>query len=70
MKIPLDKLLTYKGNKYVFTKAAMRAVEKIANIKGYPEDDFSWKVVPNILNLTLNENIHFELIPNTDNDEE
>jgi hypothetical protein len=31
----------------------MKAVEKIANIKDYPEDDISWKVVPNILKMTL-----------------
>lgn len=37
----------------------MKAVEKIANIKHYPEDDISWKVVPNILKLTLNETIHY-----------
>ncbi|HOO71867.1 MAG TPA: hypothetical protein PK926_08890 [Spirochaetota bacterium] len=59
MIIPLDKLLAYNGNKYVFSKASMKAVEKIANIKHYPEDDISWKVVPNILKLTLNETIHY-----------
>ena len=57
MIIPLDKLLTYDGNKYIFSKAAMAVVEKIGNLKEYPEDDKSWKVVPNILNLTLNEKI-------------
>lgn len=59
MIIPLDKLLTYNDNKYIFTKASMAAVEKIGNIRDYPEDDFSWKVVPNILKLTLDEDIKF-----------
>lgn len=53
MIIPLDKLLTLQGNRYIFTKAAMGTVEKIANIKDYPEDNYSWKVVPNILKLIL-----------------
>ena len=59
MIIPLDKLLKYNGNKYIFTKATMATVEKIGNIKDYPEDDRSWKVVPNILKLVLDENVKF-----------
>ncbi len=53
MIIPLDKLMIYNSNKYIFTKAAMRAVDKVANISGYPEHDHNWKVVPNILKLAL-----------------
>ena len=60
MIIPLDKLLLYGGNKYIFTKAAMAAVEKIGNMKKYPEEDSSWKVVPNILKLVLDEEVQFE----------
>ena len=60
MIIPLHKLLTLKGNKYVFTKATMSAVEKIGNMKDYPEDNKSWKVVPNILKLTLDERIKYD----------
>ena len=59
MIIPLDKLLVYNKNKYVFTKAVMRAVDKVANIKDYPENDLNWKVVPNVLKLSLDENIKF-----------
>jgi hypothetical protein len=59
MIIPLDKLLFYNGNKYVFTKAAMNSVDKVANIKNYPEKDTNWKVVPNILKILLNEEITF-----------
>ena len=59
MIIPLDKLLTYNGNKYIFSKASMAAVEKIGNIRDYPEDDRSWKVVQNILKLTLDEDVKF-----------
>lgn len=59
MIIPLDKLLFYSGNKYVFTKAAMRSVDKVLNIKDYPDSDTSWKVVPNILKLILDDDINF-----------
>ena len=59
MIIPLDKLLFYNGNKYVFTKASMRSVDKVSNIKDYPETDTNWKVVPNILKLILDEDIRF-----------
>jgi hypothetical protein len=57
--IPLDKLLTYNKNKYIFSRAIMEAVEKIGNMKGYPEDESKWKVVPNILKLMLNNEIKF-----------
>lgn len=54
MIIPLDKLVTYNENKYIFTKSAMRVIDKIGNVSGYLEDDKSWKVVPNVLKLFLN----------------
>ncbi len=60
MIIPHDKLLVYGGNRYIFSRAAMEAVEKIGNIKSYPENESKWKVVPNILYLMLNENLHFQ----------
>lgn len=53
MIIPLEKLLMYSGNKYEFTRGTMASFEKIGNIREYPEDDISWKVVPNILKLSL-----------------
>ncbi len=59
MIIPLDKLLTYNKNKYIFSRAIMEAVEKIGNMKSFPEDDSKWKVVPNILKLMLNNDIKF-----------
>ncbi len=59
MIIPLDKLLTYNKNKYIFSRAIMEAVEKIGNMKSFPEDDTKWKVVPNILKLMLNNDIKF-----------
>ena len=59
MIIPLDKLLFYNDNKYIFTKAAMRAVDKVSNIRNYPEKDTNWKVVPNVLKLILNEDVNF-----------
>ena len=60
MIIPMSKLLTLGGNKYVFTRATMNAVEKIGNMKDYPEDNKSWKVVPNILKLALDEKIKYD----------
>ena len=62
MIIPLDKLLYYNENKYVFTKAAMRTVDKVANIRNYAEKDTNWKVVPNVLKHLLNNDIKFSLI--------
>ena len=59
MIIPLDKLLTYNKNKYIFSRAIMEAVEKIGNMKSFPEDDTRWKVVPNIMKLMLNNDIKF-----------
>jgi hypothetical protein len=60
MIIPLDKLFSVTGNKYLFTKAAMQAVDKAANIKDYPEKDLNWKIVPNILKLQLEGKIQFQ----------
>ncbi len=59
MIIPLDKLLTYNKNKYIFSRATMEAVEKIGNMKSFPEDESKWKVVPNILKLMLNNEVKF-----------
>ncbi len=59
MIIPLDKLLVYSNNKYVFTKAVMKAVDKVGNIEQYPESDLNWKVVPNVLKLSLEDKIKF-----------
>ncbi len=66
MIIPLEKLLSVPGNRYIFTKATLKAVDKIANMKGYPEDEFNWKVVPNILRLMLDGNIHFNVDEKTE----
>lgn len=60
MIIPLDKLLRYNKNKYIFTRAIMEAVEKIGNMKSFPEDESKWKVVPHVLKLMLDENVKFE----------
>lgn len=61
MIISLDKLLSYSGNRYIFTKSAMQAVEKLGNIKSYPERDKNWKVVPNLLQLMLDEKIKYDV---------
>jgi hypothetical protein len=51
--------MKYAGNKYIFTRANMQAVDKVANIKGYPEENLNWKVVPNILKAVLDEDVKF-----------
>jgi hypothetical protein len=60
--IPLEKLIAFNGNRYVFTRAAMIIVDKLGNLKDYPEQDESWKVVPNILNYLLNDKIKYHLV--------
>ena len=64
MIIPLDKLLTYRENKYIFTRAAMNSIDRIGNMNVYPENEESWKVVPNILKLMLDEKVQFQLEEN------
>lgn len=61
MIIPLNKLIAYKGNRYVFTRAAMNVVDKLGNVKEYPEEDTNWKVVPNILDLMFAGKINFTI---------
>lgn len=69
MIIPLDKLMMFAENKYIFTKAAMRSVEKIGNIRQYPEDEDKWKVVPNILKLMLDETVKYTYEPPVEGEE-
>lgn len=59
MILPLEKLTNLKVNKFEFTKACMMSVQKIKNIKDYPEEDINWKIVPNILKLVLDDNIKY-----------
>lgn len=61
MIIPLNKLIAYKGNRYVFTRAAMNVVDKLGNVKEYPEEDTNWKVVPNILDLMFDRKINYTI---------
>lgn len=68
MIIPLDKLLKYNENKYIFTKSVMRAVDKINNIKDFPEEHLNWKVVPHILKLALDEELKIDFV-DTNKDE-
>ncbi|MCP4133274.1 MAG: hypothetical protein GY754_20060 [bacterium] len=61
--VPLDRLLKYEENRYVLTRAAMVAVDKIGNMKDYPDENTSWKVVPNILRMILGDDLNFEYTP-------
>jgi hypothetical protein len=58
--IPLDKLIMYNENRYIFTRATMKAVDNIDNIEGYPEPNPNWKVVPNVLKLVLDDTVKVE----------
>ena len=60
MIIPIEKLFGYDSNKYIFTKAAMKSIDKVGNMRGYPEKDTNWKVVPNVLKLLLNEEVKYK----------
>jgi hypothetical protein len=69
MIIPLDKLLVYNENRYTLTRAAMEAVDRVANISTYPED--GWKLVPNILKLVLNNEVKYhQVAPGEENSQE
>ena len=60
MGVPLEKLYDFKGNKYVFTKAAMEAIDKVDMIRDFPEGSRTRRVVQNVLNLALNEKLHVD----------
>jgi hypothetical protein len=60
MILPLDKLLSLKENKYVFTKACMAAVDKKDKIHDFPENLPAWKTVPVILRLVLDDKVHID----------
>ncbi|HDP80705.1 MAG TPA: hypothetical protein ENN21_07675 [Spirochaetes bacterium] len=70
MIIPLNKLVSFDKNRYIFTRASMQLVDRIGNIKEYPESDESWKVVPNIIKLMLDEKIHYSLDVAVEQEEE
>ncbi|HQO03444.1 MAG TPA: hypothetical protein PLI62_14355 [Spirochaetota bacterium] len=61
MIIPLNKLMSFNGNKYIFTRAAMEAVDKLDYIMGDLEGEDNWKTVPNILEMFLNEKLKYQL---------
>lgn len=69
VKIALDKLLSLDVNKYVFSRAAMSIIDKIGNIKDYPKVENS-KVVTNILNLLLDNKIHYTVVKDEAAEEE
>jgi hypothetical protein len=54
----LDKLLSFTGNKYIFSKAAMKTIDKINNVKEYKEEE-NEKIVIKALNLMLEEKVKY-----------
>ena len=60
MIIALDKLINLKGNKYLVTRATNLAIDRLGNIKDYPDEKtIGWKVVPCVLDMVLEEKIKF-----------
>jgi hypothetical protein len=59
--IPLNELIALNENRYIFTRAAMKYVDRIGNIEGYPEKDHNWKVVPNFLRMIFDGKLKFEV---------
>jgi hypothetical protein len=53
--------MSFNGNKYIFTRAAMEAVDKLDYIMGDIEGEDNWKTVPNILEMFLNEKLKYQL---------
>jgi hypothetical protein len=62
-------LLNFKGNKYVLAKAAMYAIDKVVNMKGYVEETKD-KPVPNILEMVLDNRIKHVLLEDPEKDKE
>ena len=62
MIISLDKLINLKGNKYLVTRAANLAIDRLGNIKDYPDNGRGWKVVPCVLGMVLDEKIKFHRV--------
>jgi hypothetical protein len=61
--ISLDKLLSYTGNKYIFSKATMKAIEKIDNVEDDQENENEKeKIVIRTLNYVLNDKIKFKYL--------
>jgi hypothetical protein len=58
----LDKLLSFVGNKYIFSRAAMKTIDKIANVKEYKEEE-NEKIVIKALNLMLDDKVKYNYNP-------
>ena len=71
MSVVLEKLLSYNGNKYIFSKAAMEAIDKIGNLKEYREDmDTEGKIVVKTLNFILEEKVKFQYLYDPEKEKE
>jgi hypothetical protein len=61
MIISLEKLINVKGNRYLFTRATNTAIDRRENIHNFPEEARTWKVVPTVLQLVLDNKVKFVL---------
>ncbi len=60
MIVDIEKFLKMEDNRYRFTKASMLAVDKIVASRVFPELANVWKIVPNVLNYMLNNEIKYQ----------
>lgn len=61
MIIPLEKLVAFNRNKYIFSRASMIVIDKVGNVQGFPDEEEGWKIVPNILKMMLDESIKYDV---------
>ena len=66
MIIPLNRLISFNENRYIFTRAAMQAVDQLSYLSNDIKSDETWKTVPNILELFLNERMKYMVNENAE----
>jgi len=63
MIIPLDKLISYDDNRYIMTRVAMAAVDRIESLTNDLVEGEQWKIVPNVLRLVMGGVIKHDITP-------
>lgn len=63
MIIPLDKLISFDDNRYIMTRVAMAAVDRIESLTNDLVEGEQWKIVPNVLRLVMGGVIKHEITP-------
>ncbi|HPA73095.1 MAG: hypothetical protein KBA61_08990 [Spirochaetes bacterium] len=63
MIIPLDKLISFDDNRYIMTRVAMAAVDRIESLTNDLVEGEQWKIVPNVLRLVMGGVIKHDITP-------